>query len=72
MLLLTATVCVVGLLIGLTGVGGVLLIPVLTAAAGLPVQSAMGTALCSFFSAASWPSGSSSVTRPSPGPRPGP
>ncbi|WP_428566974.1 MAG: sulfite exporter TauE/SafE family protein [Solidesulfovibrio sp. DCME] len=49
MTLLAATVCLVGLLTGLTGVGGILLIPALSASAGLSVQSAMATALCSFF-----------------------
>jgi uncharacterized membrane protein YfcA len=49
MWLLAATVLVVGVLTGLTGVGGILVIPVLQTASGLSVQAAMATALCSFF-----------------------
>lgn len=40
---------VIGVLIGTSGVGGVLLIPVLTYCAGLSVHDAMGTALFSFL-----------------------
>ena len=39
----------VGAFIGAAGVGGMLLIPALTAFAGLPVRVAMATALCSFI-----------------------
>ncbi|KHK01723.1 sulfite exporter TauE/SafE family protein [Desulfovibrio sp. TomC] len=49
MVALAVTVFVVGVLTGFTGVGGVLVIPALQAAAGLPVQTAMATAMCSFF-----------------------
>ena len=38
----------VGALIGAVGIGGVLLIPALTAFAALPIQTAMATALFSF------------------------
>ena len=38
----------VGALIGAVGIGGVLLIPALTAFAGLPIQTAMATALFTF------------------------
>ena len=38
----------VGTLIGAVGIGGVLLIPALTAFAGLPIQTAMATALFTF------------------------
>ena len=39
----------VGTLIGAVGIGGVLLIPALTAFAGLPIQTAMATALFTFI-----------------------
>jgi len=39
----------VGWLIGAVGIGGILLIPALTAIAGLEVHVAMATALCSFL-----------------------
>jgi hypothetical protein len=54
---LAATVFVVGILTGLTGVGGILVIPALEAFAGLSVQTSMATAMCSFVfvgAAASW------------------
>ena len=38
----------VGTLIGAVGVGGILLIPALTAFAGLPIHTAMATALFTF------------------------
>lgn len=49
MVLLAATVFVVGILTGLTGVGGVLVIPALVALAGLSVQTSMATAMFSFI-----------------------
>ena len=38
----------VGTLIGAVGIGGILLIPALTAFAGLPIHAAMATALFTF------------------------
>lgn len=46
--MLFAIALLVGLCIGAVGVGGVLLIPALQWAAGLPVHAAMGTALFTF------------------------
>lgn len=45
---LAATVFIVGVLTGLTGIGGILVIPALGAFAGLSVQSSMATAMLSF------------------------
>lgn len=48
-LLLLAAAVFVGGLIGTVGVGGILLIPALSALAGLSTHTAMGTALFSFI-----------------------
>jgi len=44
-----ATALVAGLLIGLTGIGGVLLVPVLTGAAGLPLERAVAACMLGFL-----------------------
>ncbi len=44
-----ATALVAGLLAGLTGIGGVLLVPVLTGAAGLPLERAVAACMPAFF-----------------------
>jgi len=44
-----ATALVAGLLVGLTGIGGVLLVPVLTGAAGLPLERAIAACMLGFF-----------------------
>ena len=44
-----ATALAAGLLIGLTGIGGVLLVPVLTGAAGLPLERAVAACMLGFL-----------------------
>lgn len=44
-----ATALVAGLLVGLTGIGGVLLVPVLTGAAGLPLERAVAACMLGFL-----------------------
>lgn len=44
-----ATALVAGLLVGLTGIGGVLLVPVLTGVAGLPLERAVAACMLGFF-----------------------
>lgn len=46
---LVVSCLVIGVLIGATGIGGVLLIPALMAFGGLGTHQAMATALCTFF-----------------------
>jgi len=48
LLWLAPTALVVGILVGATGIGGILLIPALAALAGLPLREAMATALFTF------------------------
>ena len=48
MLWLAPTALLVGVLVGTTGIGGILLIPALAALAGLPLREAMATALFTF------------------------
>lgn len=44
-----ATALVAGLLVGLTGIGGVLLVPVLTGVAGLPLERAVAACMLGFL-----------------------
>ena len=44
-----ATALAAGLLVGLTGIGGVLLVPVLTGAAGLPLERAVAACMLGFL-----------------------
>jgi uncharacterized membrane protein YfcA len=44
-----ATALFAGLLVGLTGIGGVLLVPVLTGAAGLPLERAVAACMLGFL-----------------------
>jgi hypothetical protein len=44
-----ATALAAGLLVGLTGIGGVLLVPVLTGAAGLPLERAIAACMLGFL-----------------------
>lgn len=43
------TALVAGLLVGLTGIGGVLLVPVLTGAAGVPLERAVAACMPAFL-----------------------
>jgi uncharacterized protein len=47
--IVAATALVAGLLIGLTGIGGVLLVPVLTGAAGVPLERAIAACMLGFL-----------------------
>lgn len=49
MLTVAATALIAGLLIGLTGIGGVLLVPVLTQFVGIPVDRAIAASLLGFL-----------------------
>jgi hypothetical protein len=49
LLTVAATALAAGLLIGLTGIGGVLLVPVLTQAAGVPLDRAVAASLLGFL-----------------------
>jgi len=44
-----ATALAAGLLVGLTGIGGVLLVPVLTGVAGLPLERAVAACMLGFL-----------------------
>jgi uncharacterized membrane protein YfcA len=44
-----ATALAAGLLVGLTGIGGVLVVPVLTGAAGVPLERAVAACMFAFF-----------------------
>lgn len=48
-MIVAATALVAGLLVGLTGIGGVLLVPVLTGAAGVPLERAIAACMPAFF-----------------------
>ena len=47
--IVAAAALVAGLLIGLTGIGGVILVPVLTDVAGLPLERAVAACMIGFF-----------------------
>lgn len=49
-----ATALAAGLLVGLTGIGGVLLVPVLTGAAGLPLERAVAACMLGFLFAGAY------------------
>jgi uncharacterized membrane protein YfcA len=49
MLTIAAAALAAGLLIGLTGIGGVILVPVLTGVAGVPLERAIAACMLGFF-----------------------
>jgi uncharacterized protein len=49
MLTVAAAALAAGLLVGLTGIGGVILVPVLTGAAGVPLERAIAACMLGFF-----------------------
>ncbi len=52
--IVAATALVAGLLVGLTGIGGVLLVPVLTGVAGLPLERAVSACMLGFIFAGAY------------------